>query len=222
MRATLVGALLLLCLTAPASAHRLDQYLIDTTLSVRPDRVEAEMRLTPGIAVVSTILTDIDANGDGSLADPEQLAYARRVLRDVSLSLDGKPLQPRLVSTTYPSIEEMREGVGEIVLRFDARLPRGGPSRTLSLETHHHPEIAAYMVNALVTTDPGLRVDAQQRSPDQSTYHLDYTQGVPAAGPATAASWSTLPLWMAADAIALACLGIMFWRRRRWNPHRVS
>ena len=42
------------------------------------------------------------------------------VLRDVSLTIDGERLHPRLVSVRFPGIEEMKEGLGEIQLEFDA------------------------------------------------------------------------------------------------------
>ena len=63
-------ALLLLVLftLAPARAHRLDEYLQATLLSVEKDRVEAQVRLTPGVAVLPLILAQIDSNRDGILS----------------------------------------------------------------------------------------------------------------------------------------------------------
>ena len=51
-RLAAAGAILLLAGT-PASAHRLDEYLQATTISVEKDRVQAQIRLTPGVAVFS-------------------------------------------------------------------------------------------------------------------------------------------------------------------------
>lgn len=207
---------ILLSVAPTESAHRLDEYLLDTTFSIHRDRVEAEMRLTSGVSVAPAVLTDIDTDGDGSVSEQEKLAHAMRVVRDLSLSLDGKPLQPRLVSATYPALEDMREGVGEILLRLDAELPRdGGSSRTLNFENHHRCEIAAYMVNALVPADPDLLMQSQSRNHDQSTYRLVYTQGGVQRAPANSASWSTVRLWLTMDAVAFLSLLAAFWRRRR-------
>jgi len=46
-------------------------------------------------------------------AEVEKWAYAARVLGDVSIVADGKPLRPKLVSVDFPSLEQMKEGLGE-------------------------------------------------------------------------------------------------------------
>jgi hypothetical protein len=212
------AVVLLLWLAMSASAHRLDEYLIDTTFSVHPGRIEAEMRLMAGIKVADAVVGTIDTDHDDVLSETEQESYARRVVVDVTLAIDSKPVQPRLVSATFPAPGDIREGVGEIVLRFDAPVPGGG-IRQLSFENRHRRDCAAYMVNALVPTEPGIHLGAQTRSPDQSVYHLDFSQGSPAAGAAGPASWSTLRLWLAVDIVALAFLAAMCWRRRRRHAH---
>jgi hypothetical protein len=132
-----VAAAIFLLAGAPASAHRLDEYLQATLISVEKDRVEAQMRLVPGVAVSSFVLTSMHANADGAISEAEQQAYAKRVLRDVSLKVDGVFLRPRLNSVEFPGVEEMKEGVGEIRIEFSAALPRGGGSRRLVFENHH-------------------------------------------------------------------------------------
>src|SRR5579863_9778056 len=96
------AAAILLTLGAPASAHRLDEYLQATILSVEKDHVQASMRLIPGVAVSPLVIWSVDTNGDGIFSDTEQQTYVRRVLGDLSLSIDGHPLQPRLVSVNFP------------------------------------------------------------------------------------------------------------------------
>src|SRR5580658_7920120 len=119
----------ILLLGVSASAHRLDEYLQATIISVEKDRVQAEMRLVPGIAISSFVLNGIDTNRDGVISPEEQQSYAERVLRDLSLSMDGYILKPQLTSAQFPGVEEMREGLGEIHIGFSADLPRGGPNR---------------------------------------------------------------------------------------------
>lgn len=67
-----IAACLLLLLPATAFAHRLDEYLEATILSVQSDRVDGTMRLVPGVAVSSTVISGIDTNGDGTISAGEQ------------------------------------------------------------------------------------------------------------------------------------------------------
>jgi hypothetical protein len=67
MNARLLAATaFLLSLGAGAFAHRLDEYLQATIISVDKDHVQASMRLIPGVAVSSFVLSGIDSNGDGA------------------------------------------------------------------------------------------------------------------------------------------------------------
>lgn len=89
MKANLAAAVaIVLSLRVPASAHRLDEYLQATILSVEKDRIQAFMRLVPGVAVSSAVLAIIDTNGDGVISDSERHAYAERVLQ-ASTALGG-------------------------------------------------------------------------------------------------------------------------------------
>ena len=185
-----VGAILL-CLGGVASAHRLDEYLQATILSVEKDRVQASMRLIPGVAVSSSVIASIDSNGDGVISETEQRAYAEHVLGDLSLTVDGNRLRPKLVSVSFPEIEQMKEGLGEIHIDFTAELPRGGPNRRLVLENHHQSQNAAYLVNCLVPSDHDIQIVGQTRNQTQSVYQLDYVQaGIPA-GPKLLNWWTS-------------------------------
>src|SRR5579871_6163156 len=112
MRATLVVFAVLLSVEKPAGAHRLDEYLQATLIAVTKDRVQAEMRLVPGVAVFPIVLAAIDTDHDGIISEAEKQAYAERVFRDLSLSVDGNPLRLRLVSRNYADTEAMKEGLG--------------------------------------------------------------------------------------------------------------
>jgi hypothetical protein len=169
-------AAIILSAAGSVCAHRLDQYLQATLISVDTDRVQAFMRLIPGVAVSSAVLASVDKNADGILSKAEQQAYAEQVLRDVSISVDGQSLSPRLASVEFPKVEEMRAGLGEIKIEFSADLPRGGANRKLIFENHHQSRMAAYLVNCLVPRDKDIRVTAQNRNELQSFYELEYTQ----------------------------------------------
>lgn len=177
MRPTVVTVAMVLLVGTPALAHRLDEYLQGTILSVEKTSVQGQITLTPGVTVFPMLLADFDKDGDGAISDTEQRAYAERVLRDLSLRIDGRRLQPRLLSIRFPAIGEMQSGRGEIQVEFSADLPDGGPYRRLVLENHHQSRIAAYQVNCLVPRDPDIRITAQNRNYEQSFYQLDYAQG---------------------------------------------
>ena len=173
-----------------ASAHRLDEYLQATLISVEKDHVEVSMRLIPGIAVSSAVIASIDTNGDGVLSPQERWDYAQRVLSELALSIDGKKLEPKLKSADFPQIQEMRDGLGEIQIEYTAKLPGGGPNRKLILENNNQRQRAVYLVNALAPSDPGISIVAQKRNQVQSTYELDYTQAGGPAGSAPARWWT--------------------------------
>jgi len=213
MRATLVvtGALLLSVAT-PAFAHRVDEYLQATTISVERDGVRAQVRLTPGIEVFPEVLARIDTDRNGVVSDAGQRRYAERVLGDLSLTIDGERLALHLVSFQFADLDVLRDGRGVIAIDFTAAVPRGGGDRRLVFENHHFRRIAEYLVNGLVPRDPGIRLGAPHRSYDQSVYRLDYSQAGAAVGPLSLDRWSTVAGWF-----AVAVLTPMAWltiRRR--------
>jgi hypothetical protein len=172
----LIAISAILLLGRSASAHRLDEYLEATLFSLEKDSVQAEMRLAPGVAVSSFVLRSIDTDGDGVISPAEQRAYAERVLREVTLSMEGESLTPRLTSVKFPPVEELKEGMGEIQFEFRADLRQGARHRKLVFENHHQSRIAAYMVNSLVPRDPNIRSLVQKRNEQQSLYQVDYEQ----------------------------------------------
>ncbi len=168
---------ILLSLGTPIFAHRLDEYLQATIISLEKDRVGVFMRLIPGIAVSSSVLANIHGSSEGAVSEAEQHAYAEQVLKDIFLSVDGARLVPQLISASFPTAETMKEGVGEIQLEFSAHLPQTrSAKRALVWENHHQRQISAYLVNSLVPQDRDLHIVAQRRNENQSLYELDYSQ----------------------------------------------
>ena len=138
MKAKLPATAALLMLSGiPVSAHRLDEYLQATLISVDKDQIQAQIRLIPGVAIFPVVLAGIDTDRDGVISKPEEQAYAQRVLRDLSLTMDGDRLRPRLISMRFPEIQDMKEGLGEIEIEFSADLPAHGPGRRLILVNRH-------------------------------------------------------------------------------------
>jgi len=202
MRATLAAAAVFLLTRTPASAHRLDQYLQGILISVEKGSIHVQLTLTPGVAVFPAVLAAIDLDADGAITEIEQRAYARRVLSDLSLTIDGRALTPKLSSMNFPPLEDMQDGRGKIQMEFDADLPAGGPERRLTLKDEHQSRIAAYQVNCLVPSDPDIRIVAQNRDYSQSFYQLDYVQaGVSSVRPSSA-GWAGAG-WLGAVALLL-------------------
>jgi len=170
----IAGAILLI--GTPASAHRLDEYLQATTISVEKDHIRAQMRLTPGVAVFPQVFASIDTDKSGVISPAEQRAYAERVLGDLSLTVNKVRFPLHLTACQFAETREMKEGRGEIELEFDAAVPRLENRRKLTFANHHQSRIAAYLVNCLVPTDPAIHVTAQDRDYLQSSYQLDYVQ----------------------------------------------
>ncbi len=167
---------MLAAVVPPAAAHRLDEYLQATLLTVEKDIIKADLYLTPGVAVLPAVLADLDADGDGEFSATEQRAYAWRVLGDISFTLNGAHLTPRLVASAFPKLTDLKEGVGDIHLEIALDLPRAGIERTLRVENRHHRAIAAYQVNCLAPRDPAVRLTAPRRDETQSVYEVDYRQ----------------------------------------------
>jgi hypothetical protein len=175
VRRPLVAILALLLATAtPADAHQLDEYVQASKISIARDLVRVELRLTPGVKVLSRVLAVIDTNGDGVISADEQRVYADRVRGDLSLAVDGRPLSLHLVTLGFPSLDEMKEGLGEIRMDFEAAVPAGGADRRLTFENHHLRDVSLYLANALVPQDSAIRIGAQQRSYEQSSFTLEY------------------------------------------------
>jgi hypothetical protein len=144
---------------------------------VDKDRVHGEIRLAPGALVWSRVFFLIDADNNGIISAAEERAYASRVLGDLVLSVDGRRLSLRLLSVQSASVEFLKEGMGDIRIDFDAVAPAANGNRRLTFENHHRPEISVYLVNTLVPSDPDIRIAAQTRNYDQSSYRLDYVEG---------------------------------------------
>lgn len=211
MKTALAVVVAILSIGARATAHRLDEYLQATLITVDKDRVQAQLRLIPGVAVVPFVLSLIDTNADGVISESEQRAYADRVIRDLSLTVDGDPIKPQLVSMKFPEIAEMKQGLGEIHLDFRSDLSRHGPKRRFILENRHQSRIAAYLVNCLAPDDPDIRVTAQRRNESQSVYQLDYAQG----GSPSLAGWGSPQGWLGAAALLLFVRITLLWNGAR-------
>jgi hypothetical protein len=217
-------SLALLAFPRPSFGHRLDEYLQATTISLEKDRIALEMRLSPGVAVAPFVIAAIDRNGDGVISPAEEATYVAQLLGDVTLTLDGDALPLHLTSKVFASVQDMREGLGEIHLEFWADVPRQDiGARKLLFENGHLKQIAAYLANAIVPADPDLRITGQTRNFQQSSYRLDYTQVRISLSSFSWASWSRQQAWLIAVALLMTTRFVwLWWRRRGARPATAS
>ena len=159
----------------PAGAHRLDEYLQATRLSIDIDRVSLEIDLTPGVSVASRVFGWMDTNRDGEISTTESEAYARRILSAVVLSVDGRAVPVTFVDSRFPDARDMTAGVGTIRLRGASKIPPASAGRhQLAYVNDYRPDMSVYLVNALVPADPHIRITDQRRDPAQHRLTLDY------------------------------------------------
>jgi hypothetical protein len=166
---------LLLALVTDAGAHRLDEYLQATRVSVATDRIDLSIDLTPGVAVADQLLMVIDKDRDGQISTKEGNAYALLVLKELRLGLDEKALAPSLVEVRFPSLQEARSGLGVIRIKGTATFgPLTADSHVVSLTNTHLPTISVYLVNALVPKDHAIKITKQTRDELQKGYRLEF------------------------------------------------
>src|SRR4029434_5195861 len=89
-------------LASPAAAHRVDEYLQATRLSIDTERVDLEIDLTAGSAMASQVFGWIDTNRNGEISDAEGQVYAQQVLDSVVLKVDGRPVPIKMVESSFP------------------------------------------------------------------------------------------------------------------------
>ena len=184
---------------ATAAAHVLDEYLQVAQIALAPGGVRVELRLIPGVQVADRVFTLIDADGDGQISPAEEQAYARRVLQDIALEVDGRRAPLALTGVQFPSRREMKEGIGAIRLDLAAEAALGvAGEHQLLFRNDHLPELGVYLVNALVPTTSEIKISGQERDPLQREMRLSL-QVTPAV---THRPW----LWIG---VLMFCLGLV-------------
>ena len=170
------------------SAHRREDYLQAARIDLEPDRVLITLDLTPGIAVAEPFIAALDHDGDGALSTEEQRGYAGQVVRGLEVEIDERPLQPRLVSWSFPEPTAFRRGEGTLRLQIQATLPKvSAGSHQLLFRNAHLAGHSVYLANALVPESARVAVTAQRRDSDQSELTIEYT--VNADSPGATRAW---------------------------------
>jgi hypothetical protein len=172
--ASLILAVLLSALRG--QAHRLDECLQATRVTIKTNRVDISIDITPGVAVADQFQFVADRDQDGQISSDEAAAYARSVLKEMPGQLDGRPVKLELQSVTFPKAQEMKSGLGVIRIKAGAKfptLPLG--DHLLNLTNNHLPSISVYLVNALKTNGDVIMLRKQSRDPLQREYQLEFS-----------------------------------------------
>jgi len=209
-----LAALLGLIVPRVAAAHRLDEYLQATRISVERSKVLVEINLTPGAEVADKVLARIDRDLDGEVSADEAGAYARSFVEQLRLSTDGIPRRLTLDAFYSPSAEQMRQGEGVLRLRISTSLSETATGKHhLVFENAHRSEFSVYLVNALIPKDDRIHITGQSRDMLQREFTLDYTVSAESEG-----SWrssAALP-----PLLGLGLAGMLGLAARRLNAVR--
>jgi hypothetical protein len=134
--------------------------------------------LISGVAVADQVLALIDKDCDGRISNAEGTAYAQRVLKDLELRLDEKVLDLGSMNVVFPSLQDVKNGLGVIRIKASAALGQLAAGRhKLKLTNTHLPTISVYLVNALVPQDPAIKLARQTRDELQRDYRLEFSMG---------------------------------------------
>jgi hypothetical protein len=195
---------------ATPAAHRLDEYLQASRVSVARDRIALEVDLTPGANIASDVIASLDRDGDATISPIEAQSYGQSVLADLAVELDGRPVSPTLTRVEISTIAELREGMGAIRLQATATIDgsvAGG--RNLHLRNHHQPEKSVYLANALVPDTADVRIVSQVRDSRQRDLRIEYT---------VEPRWPVKLVWLLAGFSVLAGLLVQRRGRRKGLP----
>lgn len=190
-RACLLTLSALLAYSAPGEAHALDEYLQATRLAISRDRVVVELDLTPGVSVAAQVFALIDRDEDMRVTPLEIEDYAHRVLRDLSLRVNGHDYPLTLVRAESPSWEEIRDGEGTIRLEAFGRAPlTPGGNRIRYENVHQRGGSGVFLVNVLAPSTRDVAIRTQHRDVLQHAIDVD----VDVCTPINTASWWLLPV----------------------------
>jgi hypothetical protein len=172
---TLWWLILLLAVPSAALAHRLDEYLQATLVSIEPGDVRLQMNFTPGVAVADRVLARIDTNHDGIISANEAKAYGELVRNHLLVRLDGRKLVLKLATSGFPAVTELRSGWGIIQIEFTADIGSLSPGRhKLSLENRHLPGLSVYLLNAAQPKSAQVQITRQMRNKHQSRGSIEF------------------------------------------------
>jgi hypothetical protein len=158
-----------------AQAHRLDECLQAVRVSLASHRVGLTIDITPGVEVAGAFHAVADGNLDGHFSAAEKEAYARKVLNELLVHLDGEPLRLDLEEVTFPASRELKKGVGVIRIKTGKEWASALAGRhRLDITNNHLASISVYHVNVVKPKDGTVDILKQSRDALQRNYRLEF------------------------------------------------
>lgn len=191
----LAGILIwLVTFRANVQAHPLDEFYQVTYLIVAPDQITLKIELYPGVLVAPQLLALVDTDRNDDISTAEARTYISRFIDDLTFQINDQAIPLRAANLDFPPVLGIR--AGQAIIRFDlqAELPDDfGETYRLYYQNNHQPDIAVYVVNAMVDNPNLVHITGQERDVFQSTIRLDYTiNSGPTAGREVGASPSEI------------------------------
>jgi hypothetical protein len=171
-----VSILLFLASAAIVFAHRVDEHLQATLVTIEPDRIRLQINLTPGVGVAEKVLGLVDRNRDGVIATNEAAAYCELLKHDLTVKLDQRDLKLKCTASYFPGLAELRTGWGFIQIEFSGTTGQlAAGAHKLTIENRHLPKLSVYLINAAQPISASIQVTKQTRNENQSTGEIQFT-----------------------------------------------
>jgi hypothetical protein len=165
----------ILAWTATARAHRLDELLQATQISITRDLVRIDVYLTPGASLASDIIHRVDPNHDGVVDGDEAARYGRAVVQALRVDVDGVRKPVTLAGVEFPPLEDIDQGVGTISVRSNVAVEgRADEQHRLLFENSFEPDRSVYLVNVLRSETSEVLVGSQTRDLRQQSMRVSY------------------------------------------------
>jgi hypothetical protein len=158
-----------------ALAHRLDEYLQATLVTIEPGEIRLQINLTPGVAVAEQVLALMDRDHDGTISTNEATAYAESLKRDLLVRLDQRKVALKLTASNFPSPAELRSGSGIVQVEFSANVGVvAAGAHKFTLKNRHLPALSVYLFNAAQPKSGSVHITRQKRNEQQSTGEIEF------------------------------------------------
>ena len=159
---------------ADGTAHRLDEYLQAARVALTPNSIRLELDLTPGANIAQSLVNRIDLDRDGRFSPEEAEVYARVVLREIGVWLDGASLDLGLQHVEVSTPEELLDGVGTLSIVATTAVVSPPALHQLTLRNSHDTARGVYLMNALVPKSKDVIITAQARDGRQQEFRVEY------------------------------------------------
>ena len=150
-------------------------------LSLAPNTVILELDITPGAKVAGGIVALLDSNADNKISADESQSFARLVLGNVALTLDGAPATWVITNVTLPAVDALQSGNDILKIAATANRPESVGMHTLSYQNAYRPAKTLRMANIFL--QPGnnwtYEIMSQVHSDDGGALTVTFTTAQP-------------------------------------------